>query len=428
MHELKLDVIRRASVVSKDRFSQKDDDEIDNDLVLDLHKAKILPVYKSKNGISWAECIFQLFFSIQGPAFFVLPGGFKDVGYLMGILGAFGVAIFYIYMMQLYLWCEKELRRRHKIIEETHLSIYSMVELVFMNTAGQRRLAKVINAYLKYEIILSWSFSLSFAQLFICQNVGVILRYFNYKTSDRIILLSLFPMTTLISWVPNLKVMSSIAYFSSLMMVLVMFEIIFFIIVDPSPVSQVEVIGDMSKLSTFLATVFFTIVATPLVFPLKNEMKEPKKFGNLFGSFSSSMMILIILNVFFSLFGYIKYGQETSDNILENLPGNPIMMASNGLLTLAMIAGGAISFFVVFETVWNDELELLFCNSPNIKLYEYAARTLINLLITLVPLIIPTCEIFVNLISSFSYPFDSIVVPILLQAILLWRALVDYYR
>lgn len=97
------------------------------------------------------------------------------------------------------------------------------------------------------------------------------------------------------------------------------------------------------------------------------------------------------------------------------------MMASNGLLTLAMIAGGAISFFVVFETVWNDELELLFCNSPNIKLYEYAARTLINLLITLVPLIIPTCEIFVNLISSFSYPFDSIVVPILLQAILLWR-------
>lgn len=321
MHELKLDVIRRASVVSKDRFSQKDDDEIDNDLVLDLHKAKILPVYKSKNGISWAECIFQLFFSIQGPAFFVLPGGFKDVGYLMGILGAFGVAIFYVYMMQLYLWCEKELRRRHKIIEETHLSIYSMVELVFMNTAGQRRLAKVINAYLKYEIILSWSFSLSFAQLFICQNMGVILRYFNYKTSDRIILLSLFPMTTLISWVPNLKVMSSIAYFSSLMMVLVMFEIIFFIIVDPSPVSQVEVIGDMSKLSTFLATVFFTIVATPLVFPLKNEMKEPKKFGNLFGSFSSSMMILIILNVFFSLFGYIKYGQETSDNILENLPG-----------------------------------------------------------------------------------------------------------
>lgn len=98
------------------------------------------------------------------------------------------------------------------------------------------------------------------------------------------------------------------------------------------------------------------------------------------------------------------------------------MMASNGLLTVAMIAGGAISFFVVFETVWNGELELLFRNSPNIKLYEYAARTLINLLITLVPLFIPTIEIYVNLISSFSYPFDSIFVPILLQAILLWRS------
>lgn len=98
------------------------------------------------------------------------------------------------------------------------------------------------------------------------------------------------------------------------------------------------------------------------------------------------------------------------------------MMASNGLLTVAMIAGGAISFFVVFETVWNNELELLFRNSPNIKVYEYAARTFINLLITIVPLLIPSIEIYVNLISSFSYPFDSIFVPILLQAILLWRS------
>lgn len=105
-----------------------------------------------------------------------------------------------------------------------------------------------------------------------------------------------------------------------------------------------------------------------------------------------------------------------------SISGNPIMMASNGLLTLAMIAGGAISFFVVFETLWNGELELLFRNSTNIKLYEYAARTFINLLITLVPLLIPTCEIFVNLISSFSYPVDSIIIPILLQVILLWRS------
>lgn len=319
MHELNLQVARRASVISKDRFSQKTEDEISRDLVVSLRYKEIVPVLKSKNGISWAECIFQIFFSIQGPAFFVLPAGFKDVGYLMGILGAFGVAIFYIYMVQLYLWCERELRRRHTIAEETPLSIYSMVDLVFETKSG--RLARIINAYLKYEIIVSWSFSLSFAQLFICQNIGVILKYFDYTTSNRIILFTMFPMTTLISWVPNLRVMSFIAYFSSLMMVLVMFEIIFFIIVDPSPISQVEVIGDMSQFSTFLATVFFTIVATPLVFPLKNEMKKPKQFGSFFGSFNSSMMILIVLNVFFSLFGYIKYGKETSDNILENLPG-----------------------------------------------------------------------------------------------------------
>lgn len=371
--------------------------------------------------MSWAECIFQLFFSIQGPAFFILPNGFKNVGYLLGVIGALGITVFYAYMMHIYLWCESELRRKKHIPEETNLSIYSLNDLVFTGSSTMTRVSRYMNTYLKYEIILSWSLSLSFAELFICQNVRLILRYFGYSMTNRMILITMFPLTTLMSLVPDLKVMSCIAYLSTIVIIVIMFEILYFILIDPSPLGSIHMIGDLTQLSTFLATVFFTINCTPLIFPLKQEMKKPSQFGSIFGSFNSAMFILIVLNICFSLFGYIKYGDATDVDLIQNLPQNLTITISNCLLTVAITACGAISFFVIFETIWCDELVTLVNDSRYLKLYEYMARISTNLLITVMAIVIPTLEIFINLISCFSYPYDTIFLPALLQCMIVWN-------
>ncbi len=414
--------VRRIFDASDGRFSKTDDNNgPENGAPPALQRTATLTVLSTKNRMSWAECIFQLFFSIQGPAFFVLPGGFKDVGYLFGIVGSFGISFFYLYMIQTYLWCERKVRKRRNMADHEFMSLYSLVEFVFVDTEQQKRIGYWLNVYLKYEIILSWSFSLSFALLFACSNIKLILGQYGYAVADRMILFTLFPLTTLLSWIPNLKVMSCIAYFCTLMFVVIMLEIIYYVMTDVTYVPKIQMIGDMSMLSTFLATVFFTIVSTPLVFPLKNEMKRPAEFGSACGSFNSAIVIVILLNVAFSLCGYIKYGSKTADNILENLPSSRLMIVSNCVLTAAMICCGAISFFVVFETIWEGSLKALCSKSRYVKLYEYAARTFINLFITIVPLAVPSLDVFINMISCFSYPFDSIFLPVILHTMLLWK-------
>lgn len=382
-------------------------------------KNEISPVHEGRSGLTWGECIFQIFSSIQGPTIFILPSGLKKAGYLPGIVSVFAAGVFYLHMMQIYLWCEKELRKRRDIAEETHLSIYSMVDLIFVDFGKITRISRYLIVYLKCEIILSWSVSLSFNGLFVCQNTRLILNYFGYTAKDGVLLLAMFPITTLVSFVPDLKVMSVIAYSSTLVLIVNMFAIFYFIGVDPAAPAPITMFGDPSELFIFLPTTLFTINCTPLMFHLKQEMRKPKQFGSLLGSLNVSIFVFIAVNLCFSMLAYMKYGNATQDNLTENLPRNLLTTLSNCLLTGAVVVCGAITFFVIFETVWRH-LAAVVADSRYSKLYEYVTRTFINLLITVMALIIPSLDLFILLISSFSYPYDSIFLPALLQSMLLW--------
>lgn len=419
-YKLNHKVVRRLSISNADRYAKHDSLTIEHGLA-PLRKNETLPVHKTKNGTSWAGSIFQLFFSIQGPLFFILPFHFKKVGYLLGLVAAVAVGVFYVYMMQIYLWCETELRKQKNIAAETKLSIYSLVDLIFTGSNTMNRIRRYTNAYLKYEIILCWAFSLSFNELFICENIKLILHYFGYKMTNRIILVIMFPFTTLMALVPDLKVMSCLAYSSTLLNIVIVFAILFLMTVDLTPLVKVTMVGNVFELLPFVGVVLFTINCTPLIFPFKQEMKKQEQFGSFFGSLNTSMALFLALNVCFSLFGYLKYGNDTQENLMGNLPQDLATTVSNCLLTIAVIANGAVSFFVIFETVWCGELLALIGESRNRKLYEFMARITINFLITVMAIVIPTLSIFINLISCFSYPFDSIFLPAVLQSVLIWK-------
>lgn len=380
----------------------------------------ILPVIKIKNGMSWFSCLFQLLFSIQGPVFFILPNGFQTVGYLIGIIGAAAVSLLYIHTMQIYLWCETELRKKNDIAAETNLSIYSLVDHIFANSKTMTRVGQCLNAYLKYEIIFSWSLNLSFNEIFMCQNIRLILRYFGYTMTDRMLLLAMFPFTALISFVPNLKIMAWLAYISTVAIVAVMLEITYFIAADTVPSTTVDTIGDWSAVPTYLATVFFTINLTPLIFPLKHEMKKQHQFGSTLGSFNTSIMVGIIINICFAAFAYLKYGNAVQDNIIKNLPQDLTVTLANCLLTAAITASGAISFYIIFETVWCGDLLNLVAKSRYLKLYEYITRTFLNLLVTVSAIAIPSLDLFINMLSCFSFSYDGIFLPAILQSVYLW--------
>ncbi len=372
-----------------------------------------------RTGMSWSECFFQILISIQGPTAFLLPSGFKTIGYLACILGSFGVVFFYLYCTHLYLWCESEVRKRKDVSAEKQLNIFSIIELTFAGSQNKKLLAKCLNQYLKYEIIISWSLTLSFGQIFLCDNIRLILSYFGYEMTNWMILIMLFPFSTLVSWIPNLKVMAFVSFMSCFVLVLVMLQIVYIIFLDPAPLPQIQMIGEMGELGTFLGTLVSAMVCTPLLFPLKNEMKQPRSLSSSFGSWNASLLLFVTLNVSFSFFCYIKFGNNTSDNILYNLPLTLPLVISNGLVAVTVIVGAGPTFFVIFETIWGENLRKLCSNSDYELFYEYVARTFLNLSITVIAVAMPSLDILVNLISCFSYPFDSVLLPLLLHMVLI---------
>ncbi len=421
MYKVSAEAVRRASKISSDRFSKKDEEGVESGK-LTLRSNRVPPRFKTQSGMSWAECIFQIFFTNQGPPFFLLPGSVKGVGYLPAIVGSVFISIFFGYMVHTYLWCEKEIRKRKNMSEEKHLSIYSLVEHTLEETAVRRRIATYLNFYLKYEIILSWGLSLSFANVFVCQNINVVLQYIHRPVSNTTLLLLMFPVTSLVSMVPNMRAMAKFSYFTICSIMAIIVEILYFAIVDRSPLPEIEMVqADLLTSCSFVATLFFNVVFTPLLFSFKNDMKNPQQFGSVFGSFNTSEFILLFLNLSFALIGYIRYGQATSANILENLPQNNVTVVSNVIFVMAMIQSGAVSFFIIFEALWDDRLKAVFAESKHLKLYEYLIRTLINFVITIIALAIPSLDLLTNLIACFSYPYDSVCLPLLMRTLLMWK-------
>lgn len=370
-----------------------------------------------RNGISWAEFVFQIFITLASLAVFIIPGTFKNVGYLPGILGSFGVAFLYAYMMWILLWCDEYIQKKRRIEQQ---SLYSMIDHIF-DEYKCPRVGRCLNFYLKYEIILSWTMGLSFGLFFINKNVQLILAYFDYQTTDQVVLLGLAIPTMLICWFPHIQSIACFSYFITLIVPVVICEVLYYIIINPMENPRVVMINDLSALPNFVFTVFYVLIFTPLIFPLKLEMKYPSNLKKFFGGVNLSIFLIIILNTFFSLLVYFKLGDDVQDNIVANLPKNRVILITYCLFVVSLLGGGALSFFMIFQTLWYDGWENYFKKSSCIKFYEYVIRSMLGLFIILLAMVVPTFSLFVNLISSFSYLYDSVLLPLILQSVIVWN-------
>lgn len=377
------------------------------------------PLTRTK-GISWIEFVFQTFSTNEGPAIFVSPVFFKNVGYLPGALGSLAVAVLYGYMMQIYFWCDDRIRTKKKI--EKKQSLYSLVTNIF-DEYNHPRIGSWLNFYLKYEIILSWTMGLSFNLLYATKNVQLILDYFNVQMTDQLVLLYLSIPTMLIFSFPHIRAITFFSYFIMITMIVVCLEVVFYLIIGTEQTAnpRVVMINDLSMLPDFLFNTFFNLTCTAILFPLKNEMKYPSNLRKLFGGMNVSIFLIAILNMLFSLMTYFQLGDDVGENIISNLSQNQIVIVTIGLFVMGIIGGGALSFLVIFETLWIDGCDNLFSQCKYIKLYEYLVRSMLALFIILFAMVVPTFGSLINLVSCFSYPYDSILLPLILQSVIIWN-------
>ncbi|XP_065222489.1 proton-coupled amino acid transporter-like protein pathetic [Planococcus citri] len=367
---------------------------------------------------TWKEFVFQIFISVEGPNIFVIPALFKQIGILVGIVASVVVGLFYTNAMHSYLKCANEMSRRRNVPQQ---SLYKLPQMVFEEISCPR-IGHYIKLYLKYEIIISWCLGLSLQWQFIVENLKLILSYYQYTPDNVHILACLLLPLILISWIPSLKYIDYVSYIVTFSIFLVTGVIVYLLVWHTPEYATFEVIVpvNLASLVTFTSYMFIMLSFTPLVFPLKNTMKNPESLSKTFGPLTLVIAAMIVLNCAITVLVYVEIGDDVEENLFENFSHTPLVLATNCFFALLAMASISPSLLVIIMAFWNDGLENHLCDSKYTKLYEYLVRSSICVFITLGVILVPSFTNLINLITCFSFPFDSIMLPAVLEIVLAW--------
>lgn len=132
----------------------------------------------------------------------------------------------------------------------------------------------------------------------------------------------LIPMI-LLSWVPNLKYLAPFSMVANLFMSISLLITVYYLVANPqSPLPDItnrEMVAPWG-LPGLIAITIFAMEAIGVVMPLENEMKTPQHFVGICGVLNRGMSGVTMVYILLGFLGYWRYGDQTDDNIIMNLP------------------------------------------------------------------------------------------------------------
>ncbi|KAF4520651.1 hypothetical protein B566_EDAN007517 [Ephemera danica] len=121
------------------------------------------------------------------------------------------------------------------------------------------------------------------------------------------LLLLLLPMVVL-NWVKSLKYLMPVSLFASVLTVVGLAIIFFYMLQDLPPASSRPAFATWHTLPLFFGTAIYAFEGIGVVLPLENNMKTPQDFGGWTGVLNTGMVIVAALYTSVGFFGYLKYG------------------------------------------------------------------------------------------------------------------------
>lgn len=375
----------------------------------------------TENPINYWGAVVHLVRSTIGTGILVLPFAFKNVGYVIGIVGSICIGILYMNTVHALLFTEYELCKR---LKKRNLTFVGVVEETFKN--GPKCL-KRLGPYFKYLMYFYYGVPTGNAiyLIIIATNMkGIYDSYFESAIDLQCsISVIVFPVTFL-CLIPKLKFLVPLSTLTNVF-TLVNVGIILFYSMNLNQMRQdVRPIENEQFIPQFFAMVLQSLYATGIILPLKNDMKNPKYFASTYGVMNVAFSALIVLYTTFGLVGYLNYGGDVKDNILSNLPsGELITITVYVLYSLALSVTYTLLFYVYFDTIRTNILKDITSDTKFEKISEYGLRVGLNVMAYIMAVAIPNFALFTSIVGTIGIILE-IALPALLQMILLFTS--DY--
>ncbi|XP_031624777.1 proton-coupled amino acid transporter-like protein CG1139 isoform X2 [Contarinia nasturtii] len=303
------------------------------------------------------DTIIHLLKSNIGTGILTMPQAFKYAGLYLGLFGTFFMGFIATHCMHMFLASANELCRRRTVpsmdYSETCYSAFS---------TGPPRLRKFA-PHAKYItntfLVLSQMGFCCVYYLFVAKNLQDVGNYYYGPIDVRYYLVVLLIPLIMLNFLKNLKILAPVSLFASILTVISLVIVFYYILHDIPSTKHVPKVGSLSELPLFFGIVIYSFEGIGIVLPLENNMRTPKAFDGLTGVMNTGMVIIAALYAAIGFFGYLKYGDCVAATITLNLDRSSIVAESvRVMFAIAIFFSYSLQFYIPMKIIgpWYRQL------------------------------------------------------------------------
>ncbi|KAH8378792.1 hypothetical protein KR009_001361, partial [Drosophila setifemur] len=334
-----------------------------------------------------------------GTGCLAMPRAFKNAGWLTGLISAILVSSLVIYAMNVLLQDVRMLGRRHGIAK---LRYRTAMELAVGQGPQKIRFLAKPFGYLVDFILFSYHFGVDCVYvIFIAKSLKHLgdLHFWNFDVRLYMAFLTVPLMLTFL--IRNLKYLVPYAFVANILILISYIIILTYLVKDLPDFDEIHPTQPLRKWPLFFGTVLFAIESVGVLLALGQAMQNPDNFLGPCGVLNRAMILVVLFYMAFGFLGYWRFGEDTSNTILQNLPPDGIRsQVAVGCLGLAIFFSYALQGSVSVDIVWRGYLQPRLEEGAATSV-EYLVRIALVLASVLVGIEFPDFGLVLSLVGSF---------------------------
>ncbi len=374
--------------------------------------------------------VFHIIIVAAGPAVLSIPSASIGVGYVTMLILVPLIVFLYNHNMHMVVWSEYRISKLNRVPGHSYPEV---VYHAFQSGPRGLRWFAPCGRILCYVVFINiWFFFCCYNYIIICQNLKVFL--WNVLTLDvsvHFLVVIFLPVFVLLCYIRKLSYLVPLSIIGNIANYIAFVLVVYYIVTDPSPWNIPHKFGTLGSIPLSIGTIMFTLNATGLMIPLKHEMKTPQKFNSRFGVLNTSFVPVAALYMFLSLIGYLKYGSDLKDSVIENLPPHATLAQAGILVSSStLIFQYPLFMYVNVDMIWNNILKerKKSLESHHRLLGEYVLRTVLVVISFVISYVSPNIFLFLSLSGTIGTSIDSFILPAFMQTLVVWRICKSKWR
>ncbi|XP_016956268.1 proton-coupled amino acid transporter-like protein CG1139 [Drosophila biarmipes] len=344
-----------------------------------------------------------------GTGCLAMPRAFLYSGWLIGLISTFALSSFVLYAMHILLQHINALGSQYKI---PMISYRKAVELALSSGHPRFRFLSKTCGYLVDVLLCAYHFGVDCVYVvFIAKSLKHLGDIHLWPIDERLYMAFIALPLIITFLVRDLKSLVPFALTSNIFLFLGFFLILSYLLRGLPKFEELHATQPLGHFPLFFGTVLFAIESVGVILALGRNMRTPEDFLGPCGVLNRAMIVVITFYALFGFFGYWRYGQDTANSILQNLPEKEFLpQLVTGMFALAIFFSYALQGYVTVDIIWRNYLEPAL-EEGSTKAVEFLVRIALVIASVLVAIQYPDFGLLLSFVGSFCLAQLGLILP-----------------